>query len=141
MKLDFNDKAVFARLEDEAIDGRLNYNGFPPEEYKYFSKLAKLGHMNRYKGWSVEICEKKQAEFKADYLKEKERSGFVLREMKRVNELRVKCGQAVSAVYKAKTESELYGNMVTALEALLDEPGLENRIRSKLGEFKNDKQS
>lgn len=141
MKLDFNDKAVFARLEDEAIDGRLNYNGFPPEEYKYFSKLAKLGHLNRHKGWSAEICEKKQAEFKADYLKEKERSEYVLREMKRVNELRVRCGQAVSAVYKAKTESELYGNMVTALEALLDEPGLGYRLKTKLEELKNDKPS
>ena len=38
-KIDFTDMTVFEKLEDEAIDGVLNYDDFPPEEYKYFSKL------------------------------------------------------------------------------------------------------
>ena len=59
-KIDFSDDSVFLELEDRAIDGVLDYEDFPPEEYKYFSKLAKLGYLNRHKGWSAEICEEKQ---------------------------------------------------------------------------------
>ena len=61
-KIDFTDMTVFEKLEDEAIDGVLNYDNFPPEEYKYFSKLAKLGYNNRHKGLDVDICLKKQEE-------------------------------------------------------------------------------
>lgn len=50
MKYNFNDSQEFARLEDKAIDGQLDYNDFPPAEYKYFSKLARLGYNNRHKG-------------------------------------------------------------------------------------------
>ena len=57
-------KQDFAKLEDDAIDGRLNYDNFPPAEYKYFSKLAKLGYNNRHKGWTAETCELKQEEYR-----------------------------------------------------------------------------
>jgi hypothetical protein len=65
--MDFNNKQTFAELEDKAIDGLLDYDSFPPCEYKYFSRLAKLGHLNRTKGWSVEICEAKQREYLLEY--------------------------------------------------------------------------
>lgn len=70
-KIDFTDLSVFEKLEDEAIDGVLNYDDFPPEEYKYFSKLAKLGYCNRNKGWDIDICLKKQEEYRTDYSEEK----------------------------------------------------------------------
>jgi hypothetical protein len=65
--MDFNNKQTFAELEDKAIDGLLDYDSFPPCEYKYFSRLAKLGYLNRTKGWSVEICEAKQREYRLEY--------------------------------------------------------------------------
>ena len=37
----------FARYEDMAIDGRLIYDEYPAEEYKYFSQLSRLGYKNR----------------------------------------------------------------------------------------------
>lgn len=49
-KINFDDMQVFDQLENQAIDGVLDYDSFPPEEYKYFSRLAKLGYMNRHKG-------------------------------------------------------------------------------------------
>lgn len=55
-KYDFKNLQVFEQLEDKAIDGQLDYSNFPSAEYKYFSKLAKLGYNNRNKGWDIKIC-------------------------------------------------------------------------------------
>lgn len=134
-KMKFSNDDVFARLEDEAIDGRLDYSDFPPEEYKYFSKLARLGYLNRHKGWSAEICEKKQKEFREQYSREKERADKYINGMKRFNDLRIRQGEAISAIYKA---NDLYGvldSALSALEALLDEPGFKMRIDKKINSF------
>ena len=37
----FSDPGLFAQLEDQAIDGVLDYSEFPLEEYRYFSKLSR----------------------------------------------------------------------------------------------------
>lgn len=67
MKPNFKDKTEFARLEDKAIDGQLDYTDYPPAEYKYFSKLAKLGYNNRHKGWDMITCLKLQQELQSEY--------------------------------------------------------------------------
>ena len=131
-KIDFSDDSVFLELEDRAIDGVLDYEDFPPEEYKYFSKLAKLGYLNRHKGWSAEICEEKQKELRAAYSEDKERSEKYLREMRRQNDLRIRHAQAITAICKA---DDLYGVLdcaLTALEAALDEPGFKARIDKRI---------
>lgn len=74
--MDFNNKQTFTELEDKAIDGLLDYDNYPPCEYKYFSRLAKLGYLNRTKGWSVEICEAKQREYKLEYQNDCDRRDF-----------------------------------------------------------------
>lgn len=74
--MDFKNERTFAELEDKAIDGLLDYDSFPPCEYKYFSRLAKLGHLNRTKGWSVEICEAKQREYRLEYLRDSGKRDF-----------------------------------------------------------------
>ena len=73
---DFKSADVFADLEDKAIDGLLDYDNFPPCEYKYFSRLSKLGYLNRVKGWSVEICEAKQREYRLEYQRDREKRDF-----------------------------------------------------------------
>ena len=40
----------FARYEDMAIDGRLIYDEYPAEEYKYFSRLSRIGYKFRHDG-------------------------------------------------------------------------------------------
>ena len=71
--IDFSDKEVFAQLEDRAIDGVLNYDSFPPCEYKYFSQLAKVGYKNRHCGWSAEVCEDRQQMLRKVYADDKSR--------------------------------------------------------------------
>lgn len=77
IKTDFKrmSQEEFTRYEDMAIDGRLIYDEYHAEEYKYFSQLSRLGYKNRHEGWSKEICEDKQAEYKREYLHSKERNG------------------------------------------------------------------
>ena len=133
-KIKFSNDDVFFSLEERAIDGQLDYSEFPPEEYKYFSKLARLGHLNRHKGWSAEICEQKQEEFREQYRREKERADKYINGMKRFNDLRIRHAEAVSAIYKADDPQSVFDNALSALEALLDEPGLKVRINKKLEE-------
>lgn len=66
-KYDFSNPQVFEQLEDKAIDGQLDYTDYPPAEYKYFSKLAKLGYNNRHKGWDMITCLKLQQELQSEY--------------------------------------------------------------------------
>lgn len=134
-KIKFSDDNVFLALEEQAIDGQLDYSDFPPEEYKYFSKLAKLGHLNRRKGWSAEICEQKQKEFREQYHREKERADKYINGMKRFNDLRIRHAEAVSAIYKADDPQSVFDNTLSALEALLDEPGFKMRIDKKIKSF------
>ena len=68
MRINFSDRQQFERLEDMAIDGQLDYSDFPPEEYTYFSKLARLGYLNRHKGLDYYICIAQQKELREDYL-------------------------------------------------------------------------
>ena len=42
-KYDFKNPQVFTQLEDKAIDGQLDYSDFPSPEYKYFSRLSRVG--------------------------------------------------------------------------------------------------
>jgi hypothetical protein len=112
---DFKNTDVFADLEDKAIDGLLDYDNFPPCEYKYFSRLSKLGYMNRVKGWSVEICEAKQKEYRLQYRCEREKQDFFGNIAKKM-QANIRAGEMkMIEVNKAKTRDE---KLTAALEAL-----------------------
>lgn len=128
----FNDPAVFERLEDKAIDGVLDYSDFPPVEYKYFSKLSKVGYNNRVKGWAVELCEQKQKELRADYAREKEEAQRVFDLLKQDNARRIKYNAEITMIYKADDIYGILDSALAALEAVMDEPGLKARIEKKL---------
>lgn len=115
MKLDFKNADVFAECEDKAIDGLLDYDRFPPCEYKYFSRLAKLGYMNRVRGWSVEICEAKQREYRQEYERECSDCDFFGNIAKKM-QANIKAGELkINEVNKAPTREE---KLAAALEAL-----------------------
>lgn len=115
MKLDFKNADVFAECEDKAIDGLLDYDRFPPCEYKYFSRLARLGYMNRVKGWSVEICEAKQREYRQEYERESSDRDFFGSIAKKM-QANIKAGELkMVEVNKARTREE---KLAAALEAL-----------------------
>lgn len=131
-KIDFTDMAVFEQLENEAIDGVLNYEDFPPEEYKYFSKLAKLGYNNRHKGWDADICIEKQEEYRTQYSEEKAYANRFVAMFKKYNDDRIKSEELVTLMYKAESEDEMLCFAIKIIEKLLDEDGFEERMTKKL---------
>ncbi len=117
IKTDFKrmSQEEFARYEDMAIDGRLIYDEYPAEEYKYFSQLSRLGYKNRHDGWSKEICEDKQAEYKREYLHSKERNGRFFRQACIMQE-NIRRGQ--TTVWKINKTQDMEEKLTYALQAL-----------------------
>lgn len=132
MKHNFNNEDTFAQLEDKAIDGQLDYDSFPPVEYKYFSRLAKLGYLNRHKGWSVEICEAKQREFKDIYKREKDEADRFLNLSKRIQINIMNSADYVRKMYKTKDREEIFGLALKTIENLTNENGFTKRISERL---------
>ena len=138
-KIDFTDKDVFEKLEDEAIDGVLDYDNFPPEEYKYFSRLSKLGYMNRHKGWSVEICQAKQEELRTQYSKEKSTANQAYAWYGELHDNRIRGQELETAMYKAQSEEDMLTYAVKLIEKLLGEGGFEERMTKKIKFFRQAK--
>ena len=129
MKIDFNNEHIFYQLEEDAIDGSLIYDDFPPCEYKYFSKLSKLGYNNRHKGWSVEICEEKKGELKRQYLSDKEKFDRFF-QMSCKMQSNIRKGEAlICKVNKANTKEEKLKYALMAIELMMCQDGYAKRNR------------
>lgn len=128
----FDNSDVFFELEELAIDGQLDYDDYPPEEYRYFSKLSRLGYMNRHKGWSKEICEQKQEEYRAEYRDSCTiRSGYVLHR-KELQDKLIRSSELSRQLNTAADRHNVTNTALDLLENLLEEPGLKRRVLSKL---------
>lgn len=137
IKIDFKrmSQEEFVRYEDMAIDGRLIYDEYPAEEYKYFSQLSRLGYKNRHEGWSKEICEDKQAEYKREYLHSKERNGRFFRQACIMQE-NIRRGQTtVWKINKASDPAEKLEYALQALELILCDEGFAKHNGVNLPEY------
>lgn len=139
MKYNFNDSQEFARLEDKAIDGQLDYNDFPPAEYKYFSKLARLGYNNRHKGWDIKICLEWQEKFKADYKAERDDYDRYYLLSKRIQDNIMLSADLVRQMYKSDSWEEIINLALKTIECLTNENGFEDRISERMNNIKEDK--
>ena len=129
MKYNFTDKDTFARLEDKAIDGQLDYSDFPPEEYQYFSRLSRLGYLNRHKGWSVDICEQKQEEYRERYYKHCENREARFQHMKQLQVMLVKGSDMLRRLNTTRDENEALSLALQYIELIREEEsGLEQRV-------------
>lgn len=131
-RINFDDTTQFSLLEDKAIDGILDYDNFPPPEYKYFSRLAKLGYLNRHKNWSVEICEEKQAEYKKQYQLDKKEYDRELTVYQHYQNNILKSSTLTRQIYQAKSQTEILDLSLQVIELLTDENGFADRINKKV---------
>lgn len=131
MRYNFKDKQEFEKLEDLAIDGQLDYSEFKPAEYKFFSQLARLGYLNRHSGWSKELCEMKQKEFRADYYAACAERNAWYEHAKTVQQRLVKIGGQRKKLNTAKTKGQALSAALKLLESLTEEPGLFERLAEK----------
>lgn len=135
-KYDFNNPQVFEQLEDKAIDGQLDYSAFPPPEYKYFSRLAKVGYNNRHKGWDMITCLKLQQELQSEYRQYHDEGEEYLRLCTRIQDNIKKSADLVRKMYKqAATKDEMLSLALQTIELLTNENGFVNRISEKLKEL------
>ena len=135
-KYDFSNPQVFEQLEDKAIDGQLDYTDFPPAEYKYFSKLAKLGYNNRHKGWDMITCLKLQQELQSEYRQYHDEGEEYLSLCTRIQDNIKKSADLVRKMYKqAATKDEMLSLALQTIELLTNENGFVNRISEKLKEL------
>lgn len=139
MKYNFNDSQEFARLEDKAIDGQLDYNDFPPAEYKYFSKLARLGYNNRHKGWDIKICLEWQEKFKSDYITERDDYNRYYLLSKRIQDNIIRSSDLVRQMYKSDSREKIINLALKTIECLTNENGFEDRISERINNIKEDK--
>lgn len=128
-KYDFSNPQVFEQLEDDAIDGRLNYDDFPSAEYKYFSKLAKLGYNNRHKGWTVETCKMKQEEYRKQYCVEKDKQNEYRNLSKRILDNLINASELMRKLYST---DDVAHTALLIVELLTNETGLTNRIEKRI---------
>lgn len=129
MKINFDKMSddEFTKFEDMAIDGRLLYDNFPSDEYKYFSKLSKLGYKNRHDGWSKEICEEKQKEYRDEYYSDKEHRERFFRMACTMQENIRKGEIMISEVNKADNQEDKLKYALQALELMTCQEGFTKR--------------
>ena len=137
MKYNFKDSQEFALLEDKAIDGQLDYSDFPPAEYKYFSKLARLGYNNRNKGWDIKICLEWQEKFKSDYIAERDDRDRYYLLSKRIQDNIKLSADLVRQIYKSDSKEEIISLALKATECLTNENGFADRISNKLNNLQD----
>ena len=135
-KYDFNNPQVFEQLEDKAIDGQLDYSNFPPPEYKYFSRLAKVGYNNRHKGWDINICLERQYELRTEYKRDRDNADEYRMLSQRIMDNVMKSADFVHKMYQSQTNEQTVINALQALECLTNENGLTKRITEKLQKIK-----
>ena len=133
MKYNFKDKLEFEQLENLAIDGQLDYNNFKPAEYQYFSRISQLGYFNRHKGWSKELCEIKQAEYRKEYQAACEERDEWLSHARVVQRRLVQTTTLAHNLNFAKTPEQALPIALQLIEQLLEEPGLSDRISKNIG--------
>lgn len=128
----FNDESAFFQMEEQAIDGQLDYDDFPPEEYRYFSKLSKLGYKNRHHGWSKELCELKQEEYRKEYRQACEERNLRVDFMKRLQTRLIQTEELSRQLNLADSPDAALTAALDLIEKLLNEPGLSRRIQNNL---------
>ena len=128
----FNDGSAFFQMEEQAIDGQLDYDDFPPEEYRYFSKLSKLGYRNRHHGWSKELCELKQEEYRKEYRQACEERDQRVEHAKKLQADLIRSAELSRQLNLADSPDAVLTAALDLLEKLLNEPGLSRRIQKNL---------
>lgn len=136
-KYDFSNPQIFEQLEDKAIDGQLDYTDYPPAEYKYFSKLAKVGYNNRHKGWDMITCLKLQQELQSEYRQYHDEGEEYLSLCTRIQDNIKKSADLVRKMYKqVATKDEMLSLALQTIELLTNENGFVKRISEKVREMK-----
>lgn len=125
--LNFQDEAVFKKLESECYTDTLAFENFPAAEYKYFSRLRKIYSDYKFGGLDKDTAAKRKAEIYADYRQDAERDGLIGRVYAEYQENIRKAGTLRSEIDKAVTVEDKLRYALECIEAMTGETGFARR--------------
>lgn len=134
MSIDFQNPEQFHELEKQAYAGELDFNDFPPCEYKYFQRLCQVYYAFRFEGLLQNEAEQAKKHIYRQYqedLQEHQRySDFV----KRWHENIRNAGTYRSEILKTSDIVEKYTLAVKCISAMTgDEPFLKTALEQLKG--------
>ena len=131
VKHNFKNPEEFAALERNAYDGQLDFNSFPPAEYRYFGRIQDIGYRSRHEGLAREQARSERDKALADYRDDIDALTGNLNAARQYTESRVRMGALVDEIYK---EHSPLGKLRLALEFVeltIGEDGLASRNLSE----------
>ena len=125
--INFQDEAIFKKLESECYTDTLVYDCFPAAEYKYFSRLRKIYSDYKFGGLDKDTAAKRKAGIYADYRLDAERDGLIGRVYAEYQENIRKAGTLRSEIDKAVTAEDKLRYALECIEAMTGETGFSRR--------------
>lgn len=130
--INFQDEAIFKKLESECYTDTLDFDSFPAVEYKYFSRLRKIYSDYKFGGLDKDTAAKRKAGIYADYKQDAERDGLIGRVYAEYQLNIRKAGTLRSDIDKAKTVEDKLRYCLECIEAMTGETGFAKRNLKEL---------
>ena len=130
--INFQDEAIFKKLESECYTDTLDFDSFPAAEYKYFSRLRKIFSDYKFNGLDKDTAVKRKAGIYADYKQDAERDGLIGRVYAEYQENIRKAGTLRSDIDKAVTAEDKLRYCLECIEAMTGETGFTKRNLKEL---------
>ena len=125
--INFQDEAIFKKLESECYTDTLDFDSFPAAEYKYFSRLRKIYSDYKFGGLDKDTAAKRKAGIYADYKQDAERDGLIGRVYVEYQDNIRKAGTLRSEIDKAVTAEDKLRYALECIEAMTGETGFARR--------------
>ena len=125
--INFQDEAIFKKLETECYTDTLDFDSFPAAEYKYFSRLRKIYSDYKFGGLDKDTAAKRKAGIYADYKQDAERDGLIGKVYAEYQDNIRKAGTLRSDIDKAKTVEDKLRYALECIEAMTGETGFARR--------------
>ena len=125
--INFQDEAIFKKLESECYTDTLDYDRFPTAEYKYFSRFWKIFSDYKFNGLDKDTAAKRKAIIYAEYKQDAERDGLIGRVYAEYQENIRKAGTLRSEIDKAVTVEDKLRYALECIEVMTGETGFSRR--------------
>ena len=135
--INFQDEAIFKKLETECYTDTLDFDSFPAAEYKYFSRLRKIFSDYKFNGLDKDTAAKRKAGIYADYRQDAERDGLIGKVYAEYQKNIRKAGTLRSDIDKAVTAEDKLRYALECIEAMTGETGFARRNLNEIF-YRND---
>ena len=130
--INFQDEAIFKKLETECYTDTLDFDSFPAAEYKYFSRLRKIYSDYKFGGLDKDAAAKRKAVIYAEYRHDAERDGLIGKVYAEYQDNIRKARTLRSDIDKAVTVEDKLRYALECIEDMTGETGFAKRNLKEL---------